>query len=288
MRRLFELLSEGEFFFPHNLYPVQTNPIRQLYLLAAMQKLSRIKKGPVTFLEIGCWMGASSIVLGYGIKKFFDGNGKLFCVDAWKPYFGTTKGCSYDESNSDIIKDKALGMDVVFDIFKYNINRSGFDFVTPMIGDSRTILPMLKEESFDLIYVDGNHLYEYVKADIRNAKRLIAEGGIICGDDLEVGYGARPFDPELLEKQCVHEEGEAFSFHPGVTQAAWEELGLNKSYGGLWLAQKVDGAFAEVSLEDCTAYKPPFIIDDKWQKQFDQYIEELKKIKADDDVQKVS
>ena len=53
-------------------------------------------------------------------------------------------------------------------------------------GASSSVLPLLKDDSFDLIYIDGDHKYENSKNDIAQAKRLVKKTfGIICGDDLE-------------------------------------------------------------------------------------------------------
>ena len=39
---------------------------------------------------------------------------------------------------------------------------------------------------FDWVYIDGNHLYEFVKADLETYHRKVRTGGYIAGDD----YGA--------------------------------------------------------------------------------------------------
>ena len=36
---------------------------------------------------------------------------------------------------------------------------------------------------FDWIYIDGNHLYEFVKQDLELAFQKVKPGGFICGDD---------------------------------------------------------------------------------------------------------
>lgn len=43
------------------------------------------------------------------------------------------------------------------------------------------------DASFDWIYVDGNHLYEYVRADLARYDPKVKPGGLIAGDD----YGVR-------------------------------------------------------------------------------------------------
>jgi len=37
--------------------------------------------------------------------------------------------------------------------------------------------------SLNIIYIDGNHLYEFVKQDLELYYRTVKEGGLITGDD---------------------------------------------------------------------------------------------------------
>ena len=39
----------------------------------------------------------------------------------------------------------------------------------------------------DWIYVDGNHLYEFVRADLELSLRKARRGGFITGDDYQDG-----------------------------------------------------------------------------------------------------
>jgi len=42
------------------------------------------------------------------------------------------------------------------------------------------------DESLNWVYVDGNHQYEFVKADLEWTARKIKPGGLLCGDDYGV------------------------------------------------------------------------------------------------------
>lgn len=50
-------------------------------------------------------------------------------------------------------------------------------------GYSTDILLGFPDEYFDWIYIDGNHLYEYVKDDLMLSLRKVKLGGYITGDD---------------------------------------------------------------------------------------------------------
>jgi hypothetical protein len=43
------------------------------------------------------------------------------------------------------------------------------------------------DEYFDWVYIDGNHLYEFVKSDLELFYRKIKAGGYIAGDDYQLG-----------------------------------------------------------------------------------------------------
>jgi predicted dehydrogenase len=50
-------------------------------------------------------------------------------------------------------------------------------------GSSQAVLAQFPDGYLDWIYIDGNHLYEYVKLDLEMASRKVRPGGYIAGDD---------------------------------------------------------------------------------------------------------
>ena len=50
-------------------------------------------------------------------------------------------------------------------------------------GYSTDILDQFPDEYFDWIYIDGNHLYEFVKKDLELSLQKTKSGGLITGDD---------------------------------------------------------------------------------------------------------
>ncbi|HHP7245304.1 MAG TPA: tetratricopeptide repeat protein [Elainellaceae cyanobacterium] len=55
--------------------------------------------------------------------------------------------------------------------------------VTRLVGNSHQILPTLPPQAFDLIYIDGCHLADYVWQDGTLSWRLLKPGGILIFDD---------------------------------------------------------------------------------------------------------
>ncbi len=54
-------------------------------------------------------------------------------------------------------------------------------------GYSEDILKDIQNEYLDWVYIDGNHLYEFVKKDLELCFLKIKNGGYICGDDYNEG-----------------------------------------------------------------------------------------------------
>jgi predicted O-methyltransferase YrrM len=53
-----------------------------------------------------------------------------------------------------------------------------------IVGDSRETVPAWTGERFDLLFVDGGHDYETVRADLANAPGAVRPGGLVMIDDL--------------------------------------------------------------------------------------------------------
>lgn len=177
-----------------------TRPIRLWELDLVARKLRQAKGAPLDILEIGSLVGDSARVLApYG---------SLTCVDTWE--FGVRE---FQQNTRDL-----------------NIRA--------VQGDSTVVLPALKRRSFDLIYVDGCHVWPVVDEDLRQAKRLIRKGGVICGDDLErvitSDSDAAPLVP-FRHMDYLHDEG---GFHPGVSLAVFHAFGAVEMREGFWWVQR--------------------------------------------------
>jgi Methyltransferase domain len=52
---------------------------------------------------------------------------------------------------------------------------------------STDVLPAMPDGSLDWVYIDGNHLYEFVKQDIELSFQKVRVGGFVTGDDYAEG-----------------------------------------------------------------------------------------------------
>ena len=187
-------------------------------------------------LEVGSWAGGSAITWAEAISKCNKRGGEVYCIDPWVNYKNTTK-----------LMHEALRKNKIFDLFQHNINASGYgDMIFMFRGFSGNILPMLKNNQFDLIFVDGDHSYKAVLQDIQNAAPLLKEGGILCGDDLELQYFEIDIEnaKKNKEQDFIIDTKTQNHFPPGVCLAIGEFLGKEVSawHGfGLCVKKKING-----------------------------------------------
>ena len=70
------------------------------------------------------------------------------------------------------------------------------------------MLEQFPDEYFDWVYIDGNHLYEYVKEDLEVSLRKTKAGGLITGDDYTEGGwwegGVKKAVDEFSTNNAVH------------------------------------------------------------------------------------
>jgi hypothetical protein len=126
---------------------------------------------PIQYLEIGTFYGANllSVANSYASHP----NSTLTCIDPWQDYD------EYSEYKGQ--------QDIIYQTFLKNIEESGKENITVRRGYSHQIIPTLDDDSFDLIYIDGNHEPEYVMEDAVLSFRKLKKGGIIIFDDY--GWG---------------------------------------------------------------------------------------------------
>jgi Methyltransferase domain len=123
-------------------------------------------------VEIGSWLGRSTRALADNTS------GTVTAVDTWTGMDTTfNEGQAYGSYLVDKPKDWLLNE------FKRNI--SGLNNIRIVRMTSLEAAVTLKEMSFDMIFIDGSHNYEAVRADILAWHPLLAEGGLLCGHDYE-------------------------------------------------------------------------------------------------------
>jgi predicted O-methyltransferase YrrM len=259
-RILIDALLRGKPYFGPALRALQGPAIRHQYFEALVEVAGRSKiRRRIRILEVGSWAGASAVSWATAIKKL-GRTGRVTCVDPWQPYFDLEIN---HESHYREMNDAAKNNNV-FQLFLHNIRAADVsDMVDYLVGNAREILPKLPSAKFDIIYLDGSHAYEDVRSDIRDAKRLVREGGIICGDDLELQKNDVDEQEHAaaveLQKDYVYSRKADGSYHPGVTEAVAVEFGEVSSWDGIWATRKVGSQWVRVELGAAVVQIPEHI-----------------------------
>jgi hypothetical protein len=194
-------------------------------------------KEPVSFLEIGTWFAEGSTQILF--NELLDGS-RLVLVDAWTPYVSNSD-VNHGLLSSNYMDDLAFPAmhNTIKKIFMSESLRPKIG-ITLIRGKSGDVLSNWKDETFDVIYIDGSHYYRNVLEDIELAKRLCKKSfSIVCGDDLEklptpvlIEFAKGNLDVDFID-----------GFHPGVLLAVAESFGSVNMKEGFWSIYCIDGVF---------------------------------------------
>lgn len=198
-------------------------------------------QAPISALEIGVWYGVGSTNIWLNNLK---DHSSIVLLDSWAPYSSESDlsdtGWNYKQMD-DMSTDAFLSAFLNVKKFQREQAQRGIR-INMVRGESTSLLPLMKDDSLDFIYIDGDHKYKNVKHDIQQAKRLINKKfGVICGDDLE-----RLPSPELVALARQHTDTDFLrkeEFHPGVMLAISEELPMVHMVNGFWWIVCNDGKF---------------------------------------------
>lgn len=124
------------------------------------------------FVEIGSWRGKSSAFLAVEIvnsgKKI-----KFDCIDTWQ-------GSTNEELHQN---DPGVVNDTLFDEFVENMKPVEGHY-TAIRNTSVAAADLYENDSLDFVFIDAQHDYENVTADIGAWLPKVKPGGILAGHDL--------------------------------------------------------------------------------------------------------
>jgi predicted O-methyltransferase YrrM len=182
--------------------------------------LDEVKRDRMLVLEVGSWVGnGSTRVIVEAIR---DVGGTLYCVDTWQGSDNVEPHQEFRRQYNDL-----------FAVFCDNVRAYGAeDVVRPLVAPSIEASKSFADETFDLIFIDGNHAYSHAKQDILAWLPKVRFGGILCGHDCDADYAA--LDDNLKSEIERHAEQDVLenssspgppAFHPGVVKAVHEIFG---------------------------------------------------------------
>lgn len=159
------------------------------------------KNETTDFLEIGSLFGVNALAL----------------MDLALPHFKRAHCTAIDPLNGyygEKVADIATGLPINKSIFVHNFRSHGFseqdyELIQAFSTDAE-IIERFSPNSFDFIFIDGDHTYAGVKNDFDNYHRAVKAGGYIVFDD----YGSpgwedvkKYVDSEVMTSEVVEEVG---------------------------------------------------------------------------------
>jgi hypothetical protein len=143
------------------------------------QLVERIR--PSLIIEVGGWVGLSTLNMAYALKRNGLTESSLICIDTWL-------GSKEHWTDPELRKTLELehGFPTLYRRFLSNVIKwKCEDVILPLPMTSLSAARYLKEYDIkaELIYVDGSHDEKDVYEDLLAYWPLLLEGGIIFGDD---------------------------------------------------------------------------------------------------------
>lgn len=160
---------------------------------------------PARICEVGSWKGQSAIQMARAAKAL-GLNTEIVCVDTWlgSPEHWLTDPEWY--ASLRIVN----GMPQIYYTFLANIVRAGLtEMITPLPMTSENAAEILSRLGirFDLVYIDAAHEYAAAKRDIAAYYNLLADDGLLIGDDYISWPGVTRAADEFAAEHGVHTIG---------------------------------------------------------------------------------
>jgi hypothetical protein len=168
-----------------------------MFLFAGIDQLQKAESLTGDILEIGTYQGKSAILLGY----FLQVHEELIICDTFE--------------------SEAIGKHNLTENQKYytNLQRQTFEknFAQFHSRPPRKHLP--ESNTFRFIHIDGSHLYDVVREDIRLSQQLLGDNGVVVFDDYRSPH--TPGVAAALWDAVLHESLHPFCLSPGKMYAYW-------------------------------------------------------------------
>ena len=144
--------------------------------------------GPALWGEIGSWQGRSA----YAVACALPAGSRLRLIDNFS---GPT---TREAPNRDACRQRLEAT-----MAKMRVDAApGLD-VKLLVGDSAAYARNYNDQSFDAMFIDGDHAYAKVVADIVAWRPKIKSGGLICGHDFTNKCGVEPAVRTLIDRWAL-------------------------------------------------------------------------------------
>ncbi|MEW5773908.1 MAG: class I SAM-dependent methyltransferase [Thermodesulfobacteriota bacterium] len=135
-----------------------------------MRMAARVRSNG-TIVEIGSWMGLSSIVMANALLLQRNLSARIYCVDTWRG--------SQEHQDMAVVKEDRL-----YRKFLDNIRGAAVEqLISPIRADSPEAAVRFRDHSVDLLFVDGDHTHEGCLVDLEAWWGKVRPGGTVIGHD---------------------------------------------------------------------------------------------------------
>lgn len=158
-----------------------------------------------SYLEIGSWMGLSSVIFAKELQRIGNISAKIYCVDTWQG--------SEEHQDLEVIKTGTL-----FLKFKTNIEVSGVqNFITPIIAPSIEAARNWEGPQLDMEFIDGDHTFNGCYNDILAWHHHLKVGGVMFGHDATENSPVM----QAVKKAALEYKYEVSFFNPPHAHYMW-------------------------------------------------------------------
>jgi predicted O-methyltransferase YrrM len=152
-----------------------TQPVQLEYLMHQVESLPDNS----VIVEIGVWRGRSAFAMAEACRHT---NKRVYAIDPWQDY-ETKKGLL----STRLTEFGVNSIESVYQGFMADRRKLGLErWIEVIRHGSVGAAAQWRHGLCDLVFIDGNHNYDPVMADLQAWSPHMKEGGLICGDDWEI------------------------------------------------------------------------------------------------------
>lgn len=262
------IVDPNEFLFPAVAVPHTRFTAKHVFMMATINGAIKSGKTSLRILEVGSWLGASTLLWSESILRFGNEaiarNSSILAVDSWNPIL-SSEDLAFENYRTFV---NAAKNDVAYNIFAHNATLGAKRFgvkIDWIRGRSEDVIQDLDTASFDIAYLDAGHYYDDVLTDIALTKDLVKVGGTICGDDLNLLMDQVDLEAARAgrNRDVIQDPKTGCCYHPGVTLAVGESFPAVGSCAGFWSVRKAsDDVYLPSDLAFDGIFIPSFLSDE--------------------------
>ena len=177
--------------------------------LALESVVRMVLKDGVKVAEIGSWKGMSTAIIAKTVTDF---NGSVYAIDHWQGSVGVP-----EHKQAEIME--------MFSVFRKNMESLGLmKNIHPLVMASQYASEIFKDNSLDMVFIDADHRYSFIKHDVEAWLPKVKIDGIIAGHDCEGNYASLGSFKTEIDKHC-EEDVIVGICHAGVVKALFDVFG---------------------------------------------------------------